>query len=285
MALRTGHGKGAGVPRVEVLPADELPRPVAPPLAAPSVPLVFRHDGKIADSETARALGKKGGLTKARRVRLVDSLGLKKIAADASFKRAGEARTIGRILSTRRRASSSTSSCRPLLWAGRAIPSKAASASDPRSEPRMASFAHRTKTRTPWAPYSDALSRESLDGAAGGNAGCSAAHEIEHETFCTKFSGFSGSLRSLVIPEVARFAQRFCQSFRRAVVERGLRASRMVRMELDRVEVPLRLVRRFGANDQASAQDVQRGHPFVDVGRIPRDQAIADLRPGRKRLL
>jgi hypothetical protein len=25
MALRTGHGNGAGVPRIEVLPVDELP--------------------------------------------------------------------------------------------------------------------------------------------------------------------------------------------------------------------------------------------------------------------
>jgi hypothetical protein len=33
MALRTGHGNGAGVPRIEVLPADELPEGVqAPPL-------------------------------------------------------------------------------------------------------------------------------------------------------------------------------------------------------------------------------------------------------------
>lgn len=50
------------------------------------MPLVFRHDAKIADSATAKALGQKGGLTKARRVRLIDSVGLKKIADDASFK-------------------------------------------------------------------------------------------------------------------------------------------------------------------------------------------------------
>jgi hypothetical protein len=34
MALRTGHGHGAGVPRVEVLPADELPRGAQGPAQA-----------------------------------------------------------------------------------------------------------------------------------------------------------------------------------------------------------------------------------------------------------
>ena len=85
MVLRSGHGTGAGVPRVEVLPADELPAPVAAPAAAPAVALAFRKDGKIADTETARALGRRGGEAKARRVRLVDSLGLAKVAEDASF--------------------------------------------------------------------------------------------------------------------------------------------------------------------------------------------------------
>lgn len=31
MALRAGHGAGAGVPRIEVLPADEIPVGVAAP--------------------------------------------------------------------------------------------------------------------------------------------------------------------------------------------------------------------------------------------------------------
>ena len=34
MALRTGHGNGAGVPRIEVCPADELPAPNAAETAA-----------------------------------------------------------------------------------------------------------------------------------------------------------------------------------------------------------------------------------------------------------
>lgn len=87
MALRSGHGAGKGTPRIEVRPPNEQPQPVvAARVAAPSMPLARRQDGKIANSETARALGQKGGLTKARRVRLVDSLGLKKIADDATFK-------------------------------------------------------------------------------------------------------------------------------------------------------------------------------------------------------
>jgi hypothetical protein len=86
VALRTGHGRGAGVPRVEVRPPDEQPQPVPAEQAPNAVTLAFRRDGKIADSETAKALGRRGGEAKARRVRLVDSLGLKKIADDASFK-------------------------------------------------------------------------------------------------------------------------------------------------------------------------------------------------------
>jgi|HubBroStandDraft_2_1064218.scaffolds.fasta_scaffold137819_2 hypothetical protein len=85
MSLRTGHGTGAGSPRVEVLPADELPPPVAAARAEDTRPLNRRHDGKIADSHTAKALGKMGGEAKARKVRLVDSLGLATIAEDSTF--------------------------------------------------------------------------------------------------------------------------------------------------------------------------------------------------------
>jgi hypothetical protein len=86
MALRTGHGNGAGAPRVEVLPADELPGPVPSAVPHQAATLAFRQDGKIADKETAREMGRRGGAAKARRVRLIDSLGLKKIADDATFK-------------------------------------------------------------------------------------------------------------------------------------------------------------------------------------------------------
>lgn len=86
MALRNGHGTGAGAPRIEVMPADELPQPVPPASSSAVVALTFRQDGKIADSETAREMGRRGGAAKARRVRLVDSLGLAKIAEDSSFR-------------------------------------------------------------------------------------------------------------------------------------------------------------------------------------------------------
>lgn len=86
MALRSGHGKGAGVPRVEVMPADELPDPVPPPVATTSPQRKGRQNGACWDSDTARELGRLGGLAKARRVRLIDSLGLKKIAENADFK-------------------------------------------------------------------------------------------------------------------------------------------------------------------------------------------------------
>ncbi len=85
MALRAGHGLGAGVPRIEVLPADEQPQPVPTHAAAPSVALSFRRDGKIADSATAKALGAKGGRAKAGKVRLADSNGLSSIVAETTF--------------------------------------------------------------------------------------------------------------------------------------------------------------------------------------------------------
>jgi len=56
MALRSGHGSGAGSPRVEVLPADEQPQAQADqadPLAAGRDPA-----GKVRSSAAARALAK-----------------------------------------------------------------------------------------------------------------------------------------------------------------------------------------------------------------------------------
>ena len=82
MTLRTGHGAGAGTPRIEVLPPDELPDPI------PGVPVTLarRPDGTVATSEAAKALGARGGLRKAARARLVSSLGLSKLSDDAAFK-------------------------------------------------------------------------------------------------------------------------------------------------------------------------------------------------------
>jgi len=85
MTLRAGHGTGAGSPRVEVLPADEQRQPVPAKEAATTSPLPRRQDGKIGDSKTARALGKRGGEAKARRVRLIDSLGLSDITSESTF--------------------------------------------------------------------------------------------------------------------------------------------------------------------------------------------------------
>ena len=81
MSLRTGHGAGAGVPRVEVLPADELPAPVP----AQAAPVARRYNGTVADSASAKTLGAKGGATKAARVRLVSALGLTNLDAASDF--------------------------------------------------------------------------------------------------------------------------------------------------------------------------------------------------------
>ncbi len=83
---RHGAAKRYGVgPVIEVPPHDELPKPVTPAPAPPGVPLTFREDGRIADSATASELGRRGGLAKANRVRLLDSLGLKKFADNDEF--------------------------------------------------------------------------------------------------------------------------------------------------------------------------------------------------------
>lgn len=75
MALRRGHGNGAGSPRVETLPPDELPSPVPAP-TGPVAGVTRRQDGTVNTPEAARALGRQGGLVKAKRVRLARSLGL-----------------------------------------------------------------------------------------------------------------------------------------------------------------------------------------------------------------
>ena len=87
MALRKGHGTGAGVPRIEVMPPDELPDPVsvAVPAPAPAGPVVRREDGTIADSATAKALGARGGLAKAQKKKLLQGMGLVELAEDKTF--------------------------------------------------------------------------------------------------------------------------------------------------------------------------------------------------------
>jgi hypothetical protein len=82
MTLRKGHGKGAGVPRIEVLPPDELPEPL--PVSA--VPLARHPDGKIADSATAKTLGARGGFAKSAKTRLLTGLGLAELTDEDAFK-------------------------------------------------------------------------------------------------------------------------------------------------------------------------------------------------------
>ncbi len=82
MTLRKGHGTGAGVPRIEVLPLDEQPQIVPDE----TVPLKRDEKGRIADSETARALGAKGGLARTVRARLASALGLIELPDSCEFK-------------------------------------------------------------------------------------------------------------------------------------------------------------------------------------------------------
>jgi hypothetical protein len=72
MALRAGHGTGAGVPRIETLPIDELPAGVVAPAALPtsSKPTVNRQaNGAPLPGADASELGRLGGLAKAQRER------------------------------------------------------------------------------------------------------------------------------------------------------------------------------------------------------------------------
>ncbi|MBX3205497.1 MAG: hypothetical protein KF764_10540 [Labilithrix sp.] len=93
MTLRKGHGRGAGQPRIEVLPADELPAPVPALEPVSTRPVTRRKNGTIADSASAKEIGRRGGLARMRKARLVSALGLAELAVDAAFapyRRAGD---------------------------------------------------------------------------------------------------------------------------------------------------------------------------------------------------
>lgn len=83
MGIRTGHGSGAGSPRVEVLPVDEQPVGVPAPsgVAAPPQAVAARDaNGRIADRQAASELGRLGGLAraaKAAQLRALTGLGLR----------------------------------------------------------------------------------------------------------------------------------------------------------------------------------------------------------------
>jgi hypothetical protein len=77
---RAAHGTGRNaLLRVELPPLDEQPAPL------PDAPeqVVRRADGTLASSAAAKALGARGGLARARRVRFVSSFGLGPLADDA----------------------------------------------------------------------------------------------------------------------------------------------------------------------------------------------------------
>lgn len=95
MTLRNGHGNGAGQPRVEVLPADELPAGVPAPsgnvdsgAAAALLSVERTPGGQVATREAARVLGQRGGRARAEREKrlaetpmLARGLGLRAVSA------------------------------------------------------------------------------------------------------------------------------------------------------------------------------------------------------------
>ena len=86
--VRTGHGTGTGTPHVEVPPHDELPAPfpVSPRGEATGKPAADRGDGgEFTRGPGTRALAVVANKIKARKVRLVDSLGLSDMVAESSF--------------------------------------------------------------------------------------------------------------------------------------------------------------------------------------------------------
>jgi hypothetical protein len=82
MALRSGHGNGVGVPRVEVLPADELPQGVQAPALA-SAGGERRPDGTFAPG--ARTMQAAGGRATAGKTRLTARLGLASLPERSAF--------------------------------------------------------------------------------------------------------------------------------------------------------------------------------------------------------
>lgn len=89
MSLRKGHGKGAGSPRIEVLPADELPAGIPAP-AREELPNDRGERGQFAPGN---ALAAEGGRARGGQPRLARRLGLGDSFADPRFEPyAGSAR-------------------------------------------------------------------------------------------------------------------------------------------------------------------------------------------------
>jgi hypothetical protein len=82
MALRSGHGKGAGVPRLEVLPADELPNGVQVDVQDAST---SERKANGTWTKGARTDQAKGGHSRAGVTRLARRMGLAGIDSDPTF--------------------------------------------------------------------------------------------------------------------------------------------------------------------------------------------------------
>jgi hypothetical protein len=81
MTLRSGHGTGAGVPRIEVLPVDEQPVGV-PDWSRPESPSDRGARGRFAGGN---GLASRGGKARAGKTRLADRLGLKHLPTGSAF--------------------------------------------------------------------------------------------------------------------------------------------------------------------------------------------------------
>lgn len=81
MTLRSGHGNGAGVPRVEVLPADELPAGIPAP-AREELPTDRGARGKFAPGNS---LAGRGGKARNGTTKLAARLGLQALLASSDF--------------------------------------------------------------------------------------------------------------------------------------------------------------------------------------------------------
>lgn len=85
--LRNGHGNGAGQPRIEVPPADELPQGVPAPMPVPMPAATRGEHGRLVPgagtSEQARRASQARWAKQRSTVRALDRLGLRGIAPEA----------------------------------------------------------------------------------------------------------------------------------------------------------------------------------------------------------
>jgi hypothetical protein len=83
MTLRQGHGTGAGQPRIEVLPPDELPAGI-PAAVQPASKDARTEDGKL--KKGARTIPSLGGQARKNTTRLSAKLSLATLLEDPEFK-------------------------------------------------------------------------------------------------------------------------------------------------------------------------------------------------------